>query len=145
MVEDLFFNALLLVGLRWLGGIVYEAWLRHRSTTSIPTTRKPATPLPKPSRTPKPFPGLTCKPRCAACEQAPEPGSLTSRVPPPRLLSSQGRPRQVDTSAQFCPQPHCAYYGWMGLGNIRANGYPNRGRWRQFQCRSCQHYFLETQ
>jgi transposase-like protein/IS1 family transposase len=50
----------------------------------------------------------------------------------------------VDTSAQFCPQPHCAYYGWVGRGNIRANGYPSGGRWRQFQCRSCQQYFLET-
>jgi hypothetical protein len=29
-------------------------------------------------------------------------------------------------------------------GNIRANGYPNGGRWRQFQCLSCKQYFLET-
>jgi transposase-like protein/IS1 family transposase len=50
----------------------------------------------------------------------------------------------VDTSGQFCPQPHCAYYGWVGRGNLRANGYPNGGRWRQFQCRSCKQYFLET-
>jgi len=45
---------------------------------------------------------------------------------------------------QFCPWPRCAYYGWRGLGNIRANGYPNGGRWRQFQCLSCKQYFLET-
>jgi len=32
----------------------------------------------------------------------------------------------------------------VGLGNIRANGYPSGGRWRQFQCRSCKTYFLET-
>src|SRR5262249_16892177 len=32
----------------------------------------------------------------------------------------------------------------VGLGNSRANGYPSGGRWRQFQCRSCQRYFLET-
>jgi transposase-like protein len=50
----------------------------------------------------------------------------------------------VDTSKQFCPQPHCLYYGWVGRGNIRANGYPNGGRWRQCQCRSCRQYFLET-
>ncbi len=53
-------------------------------------------------------------------------------------------PRRVDSTKQFCPQPRCGYYGWMGLGNIRANGYPNDGRWRQFQCRSCKQYFLET-
>ena len=29
-------------------------------------------------------------------------------------------------------------------GNLRANGYPNSGRWRQFQCLSCKQYFLET-
>jgi transposase-like protein/IS1 family transposase len=51
----------------------------------------------------------------------------------------------VDTSKQFCPTPRCAYYGWVGLENIRANGYPSGGRWRQFQCRSCKQYFLETQ
>jgi transposase-like protein len=51
----------------------------------------------------------------------------------------------VDTSAQFCPQPRCASYGWVGLGKIRAKGYPSGGRWRQFQCLSCQPYFLETQ
>jgi IS1 family transposase len=33
----------------------------------------------------------------------------------------------------------------VGLGNIRANGYPSGGRWRQFQCLSCKQYFLETQ
>jgi len=32
----------------------------------------------------------------------------------------------------------------MGRGNLRANGYPSGGRWRQFQCRSCKQYFLET-
>src|SRR5262249_17358338 len=78
------------------------------------------------------------------CEQTPEPGSPTPLVPPPLLSSSQGRPRQVDTSEQFCPTPCCAYYGWVGRGNIRANGYPSGGRWRQLQCRSCKQYFLET-
>jgi hypothetical protein len=32
----------------------------------------------------------------------------------------------------------------MGLGNIRANGYPNGGRWRQLQCLGGKTYFLET-
>jgi IS1 family transposase/transposase-like protein len=143
MVDTLLVQDFLLVVLLWLVGLLYEAWLRHRSIT-VPTTRTPAPSLPKPSREPKPFAGLTHKPRCTACEQTPEPGSLTPRVPPPLLPSSQGRPRQVDTSAQFCPTPSCPYYGWVGLGNLRANGYPSGGRWRQFQCRSCQQYFLET-
>src|SRR5712692_4555117 len=143
MVDNLLFYDLLLIVLLWLGGILYEAWLRHRSAT-YPTTRKPATPLQKRSRDPKPVPGFTHKPRSTACEQAPEPGSPTPLVPPPLLLSPQGRPRQVDTSEQFCPSLCCAYYGWVGRENIRANGYPSGGRWRQFQCLSCKQYFLET-
>jgi transposase-like protein/IS1 family transposase len=126
-----------------LGVILYEQWARTR-TPARPTTRKLSTPLPQHAQNPTPFPGLTHKPSCAACEQASAPGEPVP-LPPPPLSTLQGRPRQVDTSAQFCPQPHCPYYGWVGRGNIRANGYPSGGRWRQFQCRSCKQYFLETQ
>ena len=30
------------------------------------------------------------------------------------------------------------------MNNLRANGHPNGGPWRQFYCRSCHGYFLET-
>ena len=33
--------------------------------------------------------------------------------------------------------------GW-GCGNLRANGHPSGGPWRQFHCTSCKGYFLET-
>src|SRR5262249_45225235 len=32
----------------------------------------------------------------------------------------------------------------FGLGNLRANGHPSGGPWRQFHCTSCKGYFLET-
>jgi hypothetical protein len=32
----------------------------------------------------------------------------------------------------------------VGLGNLRANGHPNGGPWRQFHCTACAGYFLET-
>ena len=32
----------------------------------------------------------------------------------------------------------------MGLGNLRANGHPNGGPWRQLHCTSCGGYFQET-
>jgi IS1 family transposase/transposase-like protein len=32
----------------------------------------------------------------------------------------------------------------LGLGNLRANGHPSGGPWRQLYCRSCHGYFLET-
>jgi IS1 family transposase len=33
----------------------------------------------------------------------------------------------------------------VGLGNLRANGHPNGGPWRQFHCRACKGYFPEHQ
>jgi hypothetical protein len=54
------------------------------------------------------------------------------------------RPREIDTSLHFCPHAGCDYRGWLGLGNLRANGHPSGGPWRQFHCISCQGYFLET-
>jgi IS1 family transposase/transposase-like protein len=143
MVDHLLFYGLLLVGFLWLGLLLYEGWARSRST-ACPPPGKPATSTHKPARDSKPFLGLLHKPHCTACEQAPEPGSPAPLVPPARRPSSQGRPRQVDTSEQFCPTPRCAYSGWVGLGNIRANGSPSGGRWRQCQCLGCQKYFLET-
>jgi len=50
----------------------------------------------------------------------------------------------VDTSRHFCPYPDCAYQGWVGLGNLCANGHPSGGPWRQLHCTSCEGYFLET-
>jgi transposase-like protein/IS1 family transposase len=44
----------------------------------------------------------------------------------------------------FCPHSKCDYRGWSGLGNLRANGHPSGGPWRQFHCTSCKGYFLET-
>jgi hypothetical protein len=37
----------------------------------------------------------------------------------------------------------CDYQGWLGLGNLCANGHPSGGPWRQLYCRSCHGYFLE--
>jgi IS1 family transposase len=44
----------------------------------------------------------------------------------------------------FWPHEGCEYRGWPGLGNLRANGHPSGGPWRQFYCRSCQRDFLES-
>jgi len=50
----------------------------------------------------------------------------------------------VDTSRHFCPHATCDYRGWVGLGNISANGHPNGGPWRQLHCTSCGGYCQET-
>ena len=54
------------------------------------------------------------------------------------------RPRVIDTSRHFCPHTGCDYRGWLGLDNLRANGHPSGGPWRQLYCRACKGYFLET-
>jgi IS1 family transposase len=54
------------------------------------------------------------------------------------------RPRVIETSMHFCPHDDCDYRGWLGRGNLRANGHPSGGPWRQFHCTSCDGYFLET-
>src|SRR5207245_7560182 len=62
------------------------------------------------------------------------------RRPDPMPLTNR-RPRTVDTSQHFCPHTACAYRGWLGLNNLRANGHPSGGPWRQLHCTSCDGYF----
>src|SRR5712671_6384373 len=143
MVSHLFFYQLVLVALVWLCVMLHWTWPSDPAAV-CPTTPEPPCPLPKHPREPTPFAGLTRKPPCAACEQAHAHGPQPPGCPPPRIVPTRGRPRQVDTSWHFCPDPDCAYGGWLGLGNISANGHPSGGPWRQFHCIACDGYFLET-
>jgi hypothetical protein len=86
----------------------------------------------KRSTEPKPFPGFIHKPLCEACEQGADGASKAPGSPPPLIRFTQGRRRRVDTRSHFCPAPTCSYRGWLGLGNIRANGHPGGQPWRQF-------------
>ena len=43
----------------------------------------------------------------------------------------------------FCPHTECAYRGWLGLNNLRANGHPSGGPWRQLHCCGCNGFFPE--
>lgn len=90
--------------------------------------------------------GPTKPPPCPACQAEGEAEEKTPKPadPPPRIEQKRGRPREVDTSSHYCPCKKCLYYGWTGLGNIRANGHPNGGRWRQLECIVCGKCFMET-
>src|SRR2546428_13734370 len=143
MVTHLFFSQLVLLGLLWLCCMLQAAWpSRHAAGVPRPPGRMP--PPRKRPWVPNPFPGHTRTPHCEACAQAAVPRPQAPCAPPPRIVSTRGRPRQVDTSAHFCPQPHCASRGWVGLGNLRANGHPNGGPWRQLHGTSCRGYVQET-
>jgi len=143
MVSHLFFYQLVLLGLLWLCCMLHSAW---PSSDAAGVLRPPELipPSRKRPRVPQPFPGLTHKPHCEACAQAAVPRPQAPCAPPPRIVSTRGRPRQVDTSSHCCPQPHCASRGWVGLGNLRANGHPSGGLWRQLYCTGCGGYFQET-
>src|SRR6266853_6590318 len=143
MVSNLVFYQLALIALLWVFLMLSWVW------PSEPAAARPIPPTPVPpprkrSTAPKPFAGLTPTPHCEACAQGVVPRPQAPCPPPPRIVSTRGRPRQVDTSPHFCPQPPCAYRGWVGLGNISANGHPNGGPWRQLPCTGCGGSFQET-
>jgi hypothetical protein len=143
MVSDLFFYQLMLIALLWLCVMLHWVW--PSDSTIVSPTILPATlPPPKRSREPKPFAGLTRKPHCDACAHASDSRPHASSAPPPHIVMTRGRRREVDTSRHFCPNPDCAYRGWVAWGNLRANGHPNGGPWRQLLCVVCRGYFLET-
>src|SRR3989454_7083445 len=143
MMPDPLVYQLLLVGLMLLCLMLHIVWPYGHATSGSTTPLSAKAPRQR-SRTPNPFPGLLHRPHCAACEQAAQaPEALPPPAPLP-IISRRGRPREVDTSQHCCPHPPCAYRGWVGLGNISANGHPNGGPWRQVYCTSCGGYFQET-
>jgi hypothetical protein len=142
MVSHLFFYQLVLIALVWLCVMLQMAWPSDPAAAGPPPELPPL--LPKRKREPTPFAGLTTKPPCDTCASASDLRPQAPYPPPPRIVSTRGRRRQVDTSTHFCPNPDCAYQGWVGWGNLRANGHPNSSPWRQLLCIVCRGYFLET-
>ena len=142
MASNLLFYQLLFVAL------VLICLIIHVGLPDDPP-RVPQTPLKPQSRRrrrsqePKPFAGLIHQPRCEAGEQGADTRPQAPGSPPPVITFTRGRRRIVDTQAHFCPAPDCSYYGWLGLGNLRANGHPAGQPWRQLQCVSCHGYFYE--
>jgi hypothetical protein len=143
MVSHLFFYQLTLIALVWLCVMLHWVWPSD-SAAACPTTLAPPPPRPKRRRAPKPFAGFIKRPHCDACEHATAPRPQAPSAPPPRIVLTRGRRRAIDTSMHFCPNPDCAYRGWVGWGNLRANGHPSGGPWRQLLCVVCRSYFLET-
>src|SRR5262245_18866174 len=142
MVPALFFYQLTLIALVWLCLMLQWTWPSDPAV--FPTTPAPPPPRRTRKRAPKPVAGLTTKPHCDACAHSTDARPQPPACPPPRIVPARGRRRQVDTSSHFCQNPACAYRGWVGWGNLRANGHPNGGPWRQLLCVVCRGYFLET-
>src|SRR5712671_4087899 len=92
-----------------------HAWL-----DPTPTSAATAQALQRPAAVSWPHPQA---PVCRLCA-GPRARPPAAGCPPPRIVPTRGRRRQVDTSRHCCPDPDCLYGGWLGLGNIRANGHP---------------------
>jgi IS1 family transposase len=142
MVPHLVYYQLVILVLLWLCVMLPHLW--PSPPRGMPTRpADPITPKRKRSTEPTPFAGLTHKPHCALCEQATGETAPAPPVRPDPMPPTNRRPRTVDTSMHFCPHDGCRYRGWVGLHNLRANGHPNGGPWRQFHCTSCDGFFPE--
>src|SRR5712691_8579332 len=130
MIPPLFFSQLAILGLLWLWVMLHLAG-PSRGPVSSRWPVEPETPV-KSRRTrshePQPLVGLPHKPPSwalwahEASHPTPPPPMRPAPMPP-----SHRRPRAIDTSRHFCPHATCAYRGWVGLGNLRANGHPSGG------------------
>src|SRR2546430_8979781 len=144
MVSSLVVYQVGLIALVCLFLILSGLWL-SAPAAARPMTPKPLLPRCRHYKKPKPFLGLTRKPCCAACEQVSEAPRLQPSPPPlPTMPSTRGRRRHVDTSQHFCPDLACRYGGWLGRGNITANGHPSGGPRRPLSFSQCRGDFLET-
>ena len=129
----------------WLCSILHYIWpSRDAGRPQSPSAAVPPRGKRKRPSDPKPFEGLTQRPHGAACAH----DAHHPTAPPPRrpdaMPPTNRRPCALDTLRPFCPPEGCDYRGWLGLGNLRANGHPSGGPWRQLYCRSWDGYFLET-
>src|SRR2546427_1983590 len=143
MLSDLLFYQLLVVGCLWVCILLHVVWPYDRATPCL-TPHKLIPAHRQRSTDPKPFAGLLHPPLCDACERATAPRPQPPSSPPPVLTCTRGRKRTIDTQQQFCPDQDCSYFGWLRRGNLRANGHPSGGPWRQLLCIACHGYFLET-
>jgi hypothetical protein len=138
MIPHLFYYQLVVLGLLWFCVMLHAVWpSRGAGSQPRPAASEPLKPKRTRSNEPPPFAGLTHQPSCALCEHEAAHPHAPPPVPPEPMPPTHRRPRTVDTSRHCCPHAGCRYRGWLGWGNLRANGPPNGGPWRQFQCTSC--------
>jgi IS1 family transposase len=142
MIPHLFYYQLMVLGLLWLFVVLSLAW-PSPSGPQAPRPTIPSTSRRRRGKEPQPFGGLTHKPLCVLCDQEATHPTPPPPVRPEPMPPTHRRPRAIDTSRHFCPYAGCDYRGWLGLGNLRANGHPSGGQWRQFHCTACKGYFPE--
>ena len=146
MVSHHVFSQLVRFALLWLVVLVHLTRPKRPVTAPATPTEepKPLTPTQPRAQEPKPVEGLPHKPPCALGERATASPPAPPPLPPAPMTPTHRRPRKVDTSMHFCPHGHGAYQGGRGRGNLRANGHPSGGPWRQCHGTACAGDCLET-
>ncbi len=136
MIPHRFYSQLLVLGLLWRFMMLSLAWPSSSGPSS--TEARYAQPV-----TPQTLQGAqtVCWPDaqapCPLCDPHPtSPRPPSPRPPAPRPPPTR-RPRAIAPSMPLCPQSGGAYRGWLRRGNLRANGHPRGGPWRQCQCPAC--------
>ena len=142
MIPHLFYYQLLVLGLLWLFVMLSLAW-PSPSGPQAPRPTIPSTSRRTRGQESQPFGGLTHKPLCVLCDQEATPPTPPPPVRPEPMPPTHRRPQAIATARHFCPHTGCDYRGWVGLGNLRANGHPSGGQWRQFHCTACKGCFPE--
>jgi hypothetical protein len=104
MVSPLFFYQLTLIALVWLCVMLPWVWPSDSAAACLPPLGPPP-PRPKRNRAPKPFAGCITKPHCEAWAPAPAPRPPAPSAPPPRIVMTRGRQREIDPSHPCCPHP----------------------------------------
>jgi len=104
----------------WLLLMCHVAWLIQRAQWHEP-------PAPRQLRRqrpndPQPFAGLAHKPHCPLGVHEADHAPPLRPVRPDPMPPTNRRPREVDTALHVCSHVGCDYRGWLGLGNLRANG-----------------------
>ena len=143
MISDVLLYTLLSIGGVWLGLLLYGVWPYDRAVSGQ-RLAMPATPQRKRSQEPQPFAGLTPSRIVPPVSRVRAPQALPSGTTRTDALCPTDARVRSTPRMHFCPHANCAYRGWVGLGNLRANGHPSGGPWRQLHCTACEGYFLET-
>src|SRR2546428_13190371 len=115
MVSHLVVYQLMLIALLWVFLMLSWVW-PSEPAAARPLPPTPVTPPRKRSTAPTPFPGLIRQPHCDACAQAVASHRESPCAPSPRLISTRGRRRQVDTSRHCCPEPAFSYGVCLPVG-----------------------------
>jgi transposase-like protein len=121
--------------------VLFLFWLVKLAGINQPAAPRKATRSgPRPLR---PHTADDCR-QCPQSASTPAPGAKPAVIPYPRLKSSRGRKKSIDTAGYACPHPDCRYYNNPDPQVHALVGYGHHGRRdpiQDFYCQACHRKF----